>query len=171
MAGPFTYPVAQSIPFEANRPADRAFGGVPSELQSENVQDAIEEAKVDAINNDRFITLCSYGGNALNCRYLEFFPGIASDEAQIFLAAASRILTITARTTANSTCTIGFFDLNISSTVPVYTVTFSATQQVVALGTPVAPLAVTQPNCRLAVRVTSGTAAKPHIMFTLSAAT
>src|SRR5689334_22048079 len=125
MPGPFTFPVAQAIPFEPNR--NPGYGGVPSELESQNVQDAIEEAKQDALNNDRFLILPNYGGNANTGRYLEFFPGQASDVSPLYFSAAARILSVTCQTTAaNATCNIGIFDLNVSSVTPIYTIVMTA---------------------------------------------
>jgi hypothetical protein len=62
---------AFGTPFQPNRTP--GYGGVPSEIESLTVQEAIEEVKQDAINNDRFILLASYNGNANSGRYLEFF--------------------------------------------------------------------------------------------------
>lgn len=163
MPGPFTFPVAQAIPFEPNRNG--------SDILSEDVQAAIEEAKADALANDRYIILGFYGGNALTGRYLEFFPGFDSNEAPIFLPVASKLLTIVAASSSNSTGTISFYDLNVSSTNPVFSLSFNNEQRRAAVTTPSSPLYVFAPNAKVAIRVSSGTINKPHVYFFLSAAT
>lgn len=165
MSGPFTYPVAQAIPFEPNR--NPGYGGVPSDLESENVQDAIEEAKQDAIANDRFLILGFYGGSANTGRYLEFFSSTSSDVSPIFIAVTSRLLSATFQTrAAKATCTIGFFDLNVSSVTPVYSLSLNNAKRAQAVGT---PLAVFQAGALIAIRVTAGSINTPTLQFTLSA--
>ncbi len=168
MPGPFTTPVAQSVPFEPNR--NPGFGGVASDLQSTNVQDAIEEAKQDALNNDRFLVLPNYGGNANVGRYLEFFPNQGSDISPLYFVASARILAVTLQTTAaNATATVGIFDLNVSSVTPVYSVVITAAKRVQYVGAP--SLATLNPGCLLAIRVTSGAINSPTMQLTLSATT
>ena len=170
MSGPFTTPVALSVPFEPNR--NPGFGGVASELQSDNVQDAIEEAKQDAINNDRFILLASYGGNANAGRYLEFFNGINSSDAPILYSAEARVIDIIAATTANNaTCTIQFLDIAPITPIVLYTLTFTAQKMVFADGTPLAPLFIVPANTQLAIRIGTGSIAKPHLYLYSSAST
>ena len=71
MSGPFTSPVALSVPFEPNRDPQWNGNAGPSGIQSINVQDAIEEAKADALNADIILLLTHYGGNAIVGRYTE----------------------------------------------------------------------------------------------------
>lgn len=158
---------AIDTPFEPNR--NPGFGGVPSGIESEDVQNAIEEAKRDAIENDRYVVFGSYGGNANVGRYLEFFPGTDSFEAPVFLPVSSKLLgVVTATTAVDATCTIGFFDLTVSDVVPVYTITFTAQKRVVNTGTPAVPLYVFPVGAQVAVRVTSGSINKPHMYFFVS---
>lgn len=160
---------ASDTPFEPNR--NPGFGGVPSEISSNNVQDAIEEAKLDALNNDRFILLCSYNGNANVGRYLEFFPNIDSLTAPIFLAASSRCLSLVIASSALHTASIGFFDLNISTVTPIYTASYVNQQRVVFIGSPSSPLFNVSANAQLAVRITANSVNRPHVYFSLSAST
>lgn len=169
MPGPFTSPVALSTPFEPNRNPQYGGNVGPSGITSENVQDAIEEAKADALANDRFLVLGFYGGNANTGRYLEFFAGSASDVSPIFVAVTSRLLTVTFQTTsASATATLGFFDLNVSSVTPVYSLALVAGKRVSATGV---PLATFLPNALIAVSVTSGSLNTPTLQFTLSSST
>jgi hypothetical protein len=168
MPGPFTFPVAQAIPFEPLR--NPGYGGVPSDIESDNVQDAIEEAKADALANDRFLILPGYGGNANTGRYLEIWPNQASDISPIYLSVSSRLLSVTLQTTAaQATCDLGFFDLNISSVVPVYTLVMPGVKRVQYIGSP--SLTVFAPGCLIAMRVTSGSINAPTLQMTLSANT
>lgn len=169
MPGPFTSPVALAVPFEPDR--DPQWGGNPgpSGIQSINVQDAIEEAKADALANDRYLILAHYGGNASTGRYLECFPQEGSDTSPIYITVVSRLLSVTYQTTAASaTCTIGFFDLNVSSVTPVYSLSLSAAKRVSALGNPLATFSV---NALIAIRVTAGSLNSPTLQFTLSSST
>lgn len=70
MPAPFTTPVAQSVPFEPNR--DPGFGGGPSGISAENVQDAIEEAKVSAVSTPRFCIVCTFNGTVSNNQWLGY---------------------------------------------------------------------------------------------------
>lgn len=169
MPAPFTTPVAQSVPFEPNR--NPGYGGAPSDLESTNVQDAIEEAKNDALTNDRYVILGSYGANGNVGRYLEFFPGIDSFEASILLPVSTRLISVVAAASTTTNGSLSFFDLNVSSTVPVYTIDFSGTDTSINIGTPVSPLAVFAANARVAVRVTGFPVLKPRIYFFLSSNT
>jgi hypothetical protein len=169
MPAPFTTPVAQSVPFEANR--NPGFGGVPSDLTSTNVQDAIEEAKNDALSNDRYVILGSYGANANAGRYLEFFAGIDSFEAPIILPVSTKLINFVAAASAVSNGSMAFFDLNVSSTIPVYIINYSGSDSVIGSGTPSSALAVFPPNAKLAIRVTNGSVLKPRIYFFLSSST
>jgi hypothetical protein len=167
MPGPFTSPVALSVPFEPDR--DPQWGGNPgpSGISSINVQDAIEEARADALANDRFLVLPSYGGNANTGRYLEVWGGQASNVSPIFFSVSARILSVTLQTTsAQSTCNLGIFDLNVSSVVPVYTIVMSNQKRVQFVGDPLATLA---PNSLVAMRVTSGSINTPTLQITFSA--
>lgn len=160
---------ASDTPFEPNRV--NGFGGVPSEIESDNVQDAIEEAKQDAINNDRFLVLGSFGGNANAGRYLGFFPSLSSFESPIFLAAPARCLSLVISATANTTATIGIFNLAVSSTIPLFSATYNGTRRTIFLGSPVSPLFAIPSNAELAIRVTAGSASKPYLQISLSAST
>ena len=153
-------------PFEPNRVT--ALWPSGTDISATNAQDAIEEAKADALANDRFLVLAHYGGNSNVGRYLEFFPNEASDTAPIFLTVATRLLSVTLQTTsASATCTVGFFDLNVSSVTPVYTISLAAQKRKSVIGL----LATFSPNALLAVRVTVGSINSPTMQITFSAST
>lgn len=160
---------AIDTPFEPNR--DPQWGGNvgPSGLVSLESQSAIEEAYFRALNNDRFLILASYGGNASTGRYLLFFTGTASDVSPIFSAVSARLLSVTYQTAAASaTCTMGFFNLAVSSVTPVYSLSLAGAKRVQAVGN---PLAIFPANALIAVRVTSGSLNNPTLQFTLSSST
>lgn len=160
---------AIQTPFEPNR--NPGFGGVPSEIESTDVQNAIEEAKQDALSNDRYVLLCSYGGNANTGRYLEFFPSIDSSLAPIYLPVQTKLLSIVASTTSNSNAVIGFFNLTVSSTVPVYTVNMNGTMRQTLVTGPGTPFYVFPAGSQVAVKIDTGAANKPYIYFFLGAST
>lgn len=167
MPAPFTTPVALSVPFEPNR--DPHANGQPgsSGLESTDVQNAIEEAKQDSLDNDRYGFLAHYGGNAGAGRYLEFFTQEASDVSPIYVSAAARLRSVTCQTTAaNATCTIGFFDLNVSAVTPVYSFNMTAQKRVAFVGSP--NLGLFPANALIAIKVISGSINTPEIVFFLS---
>jgi hypothetical protein len=169
MAGPFTFPVAEAVPFEPNRNPQWGGNVGPSGIQSTDVQSAIEEAKADALANDRFVILSHYGGNANAGRYTEWYSQEAGDVSPIYLVASANLLGITCQTTAaNATCTIGVFDLNVSSVTPAYTVVMTAQKRVSYVGTPLTTFAA---NALIAMRVLTGSINTPELQVTLSAAT
>jgi len=160
---------AIDTPFEPNRNPQYGGNPGPSGLESLECQSAIEEAYGKALANDRFIILGSYAGNASVGRYLLFFPGTASNVSPIFSAVSARLLSVTYQTSAASaTCTIGFFDLNVSSVTPVYSLSLSAAKRAQAVGN---PLAIFPINALIAVRVISGSLNSPTLQFTLSSST
>lgn len=170
MPAPFTTPVAISVPFEPNRNPQWNNTVGPSGIQSVNVQDAIEEAKADALANDRYLVLGHYGGNSNVGRYLEWYPNEASDVSPIFLIAGSNILNVTCQTTAaNATCTVGVFDLNVSSVTPIYSFSMVAQKRVSFIGAPT--LATFAAGALVAVRITAGSINSPEMQLTLSAST
>lgn len=170
MPGPFTSPVAQSVPFEPDR--DPQYGGNtgPSGIQSTDVQSAIEEAKADALANDRFVLLTHYGGNASTGRYLEWYPQESGLSSPVYFSAAARLLNITCQTTAASaTCTIGIFDINVSTIIPIYSFSMTAQKRVSFVGTPT--LASFPADALIAIRVTAGSINTPEMQVTFSAST
>jgi len=171
MGAPFTYPVSFSLPFESE--PDRLNGFV-----SKNAQDAIEEALALAIQNDRFLVLANYGGNANNGRILEFYPGLDSQEAPIvFGAGGAAVIAITAATTANSSnAEISFYDVaadpNLNS--PLYTLDMNGQKTKTDIGflgtpgVPAIPLFPMPPSGELAVKVSSSSIQKPHLQIVFS---
>lgn len=156
MSGPFTFPVAQSIPFEPNR--NPGFGGGPSNLTSENCQDAIEEAKNSAFSNDRYPFVSSYGGNANVGRYLETFPSISMDQAPFTFPENSKIVTVVLGAVSTSTGTVGFFKTTDLVT-PVFTLSLTAQTRM----TFTSLAHVFNAGDELVIRVTSGSFNKPFM--------
>jgi hypothetical protein len=134
---------------------------------STEVQSAIEEVFTIAGNATRAFTFSSYGGNANTGRYLEFFSNIASNEAPIEVINALNVITIVCRTSAaNATCTIGFYNIQPTTPVLLYTVTFSAVKSVLNNGSIAIPLFTLPATGQLAIKIDSGSISKPHIYFT-----
>jgi hypothetical protein len=105
---------------------------------------------------------CQYNGNANVGRYLEFFSGIDSNIAPIYSTTALNVVEIVSATTsANATCTIGFYN----NTTLLYTVTFSAVKRVISTGTPASPLLTLPATGSLKVKIDSGSINRPHIYF------
>lgn len=152
---------ALQTPFDATDAEAIAAG-----ISSTDAFHAICEAKNDAISNDRFFLLSSYGGNANVGRYLEFFPNIDSSIAPIFMAASTRAIQAVLESTAASTGTVGFFDLNVSSVTPVYSISLTAATRNVQLGTPY--LFTFAASAQIALRVTSGSINQPRCYFVLN---
>lgn len=171
MPGPFTSPVAIAIPFEPNRDPQWGGNAGPSGIQSINVQDAIEEAKAGALVADIVLVLTDYNGNANAGRYLEWFQASPSDVSPLYITIKTELRGATCQTTAaNATCTLGVFDLNVSSVTPLYTVVMTAEKRVSYVGTVLSPLAIIQPNALLAIRVLTGSILTPQMQITLGTA-
>lgn len=144
--------VASSTPF------DNSVVQIPNNPQT--TQKAIEELYEITQSSSRGFTFCQYGGNANVGRYLEFFSGIDSSQAPIYTPTPFSVLTVVARATANSTCTIGFYDIS-STPVLLYTVTFTA-QNTSVVDNPLGLFTVPAMGS-LAVKIDSGSISKPHI--------
>ena len=161
MAGPFTTPVAESVPFQSE--PDRHNG-----FTSKEVQSAIEEALALAISNDVFMTFAQYGGNANKGRHLEWYYGIDSEDAPLYFPKGSNVITIVASAVSTSSGILGFFDNTISSTIPLYTVDYNGNKRVYVEGTAINPLFVVDAGGEIEVRVVSGSISKPHIQVVFS---
>jgi len=132
----------------------------------DNVQEAIESIIPLVTETSKAFTFCSYNGNANAQRWLEFFNGIASDDAPITVIGALNIRAIVARTVASSaTCTIGFYNVAPVTPVLLYTVTMAGVKEVV-LSAPSPGLATLPAGGKLAVKVDTGSISKPHLYFT-----
>lgn len=155
MSGPFTSPVAYSVPFN-NQDANAISAG----LSSDNVFDAIVEAKNDALNNDRYPVQASYGGNANIGRYLEIYPSLASDNANapLIVPEASRISAYTAGCVSNSTGTLTI--RNLTTSTDLIDIVFSATKEHNATGLMIMGI---NPDDHLGIYVKSGSLNKPFI--------
>jgi hypothetical protein len=160
---------AIDTPFEPNRNPQWGGNVGPSGIDSIETQSAIEEVYGKALANDRFIILASYGGNANTGRYLDFFSSSSSDVSPLYLSVSANLLSVTYQTSsAQSTCAISFFNLTVSSTVPVYTLSMTNAKRAQATGTPLASFPA---GSNVAIRVTSGSLNTPTLQFTFSAST
>lgn len=164
MAGPFTTPVAQSVPFESEPERSNKF-------VSKNTQDAIEEALALAIANDRYQVLCQYNGNANAGRILEFYSGIDSEDAPLHFNGSTTVSSIISSTTSTSSnATLGFYDkLNdpTLSTV-LYTLDMNGQKSVEVTVPSISPLFSLPSDGELLVKVDSGNIQKPHLQIIFS---
>jgi hypothetical protein len=156
MATGSTTQVAYSTPF------DNSTNG----FIANTTQGAIEELQSLVQESSKAFTFCQYNGNAGTGRHLEFFSGIGSNDAPLRVIGPLTVLTIVARTTGvNATCTIGFYDDTPITPVLLYTLTFSASKEVV-LSVPTPGLFIVPADGKLRITVTSGSISKPHLYFT-----
>ena len=146
---------AIQTPFEPNR--NPGFGGLPQSFTSTDAQNAIEEAKAAAFNNDRYSLQCSYNGNANVGRYLEIFGGLDSLSAPFIFPENARVVTVTLGNVAVSTFTVGFFK-TADLVTPVFSLSLIAQISSVFNGFAYAFVQYDQ----LVMRVTAGSANKPY---------
>jgi hypothetical protein len=140
------------------------FDPIGTSLISTDTESAIKEVSEAAFNSSKGFLLAQYNGNANTGRYLEFFPGIASNEAPILVPNPYKGITIVARTSAtNATCAIRVADISTGSPVALYDITFNAVKQVIASGSPSSPLFTTGSNAQIAIFIQSGSISKPHL--------
>lgn len=161
MPGPFTMPVAVSVPFDGS--------GASPAFSSLNVQDGILEARDTAVGTSaKGFIFCAYVGNANVGRYLEFFNNIDSNSAPLLFVGATKVIRIVSATTAtNATCTIGFYDLQSGSPVLLYTQTFTAVKRKNDIGSYATPVFTIPLDAQLAIKVDTGSILSPHIYFVI----
>jgi hypothetical protein len=163
MAGPFTFPVAAAVPFDGTETTS----GIPVSppFVSTNVRDAIIEAVTKAGEESRSLLLSQYNGNANVGRYLEFFVGISSFDAPLYADAGFDVYAITAATTGTSSnAEIGFFDLNVSTTIPLYTLNMSGLKRKIESGNPIFSISS---SGEFAIRITNNSIQKPHLQLVI----
>jgi hypothetical protein len=163
MAGPFTFPVAAAVPFDGTETTDGT--PVTPPFVSTNTRDAIIEAVTKAGEESRSLLLSQYNGNANTGRYLEFFVGISSSDAPLYTDAGFDVYAITSATTGSSSnAEIGFFDLTVSSTVPIYTLTMdNLKRKIVSNG----PIFTVGAGGEFAIKVTNNSIQKPHLQLVI----
>lgn len=151
--------------WKLRRAIHEIFNPTGTTLVSTNTEDAIKEVLNSSFDSSKSFLLASYGGNANAGRYLEFFAGIASNEAPIEVINPYKAITIVARTSAvNATCTIKFLDIKVpASPITLYTLTFSGVKDVVVTSTPSSPLFTTASGAHIAIQVDTGSIGKPHL--------
>ena len=157
MPGPFTSPVAQSVPFEALRNPD--FNGGLSPIVSNDCQNAIEEVLHLALGSSVSAFIASYGGNANVGRYLEIFPSISSDVAGLLVPITEmsiKVITLGAISTA--TATVGIFKKSDLVT-PIHSISLTAQDRISEIGLNV----MLSQGDEVVVRVTAGSMNKPFM--------
>lgn len=130
---------------------------------STNVQAAIEEARAEAVANDRYAFLASYGGNANTGRYLEIYPSIGSNDAPFDIPDSSRIITVVLGAVANSTGTVSIYKTSNLAT-PIASFSLTAQTRADFTGLNIALLATDE----LAVKVSAGSFNKPFMAIFVS---
>lgn len=135
---------------------------------SKDVQNAIEETLALAISNDRFVILPSYNGNANTGRYLEIWPGIDSFTGPLSVGVAAKCLRLVLRSSASTTATLGFYDINPVTPTLLYTQTITAATEKIDVGTAVSPLFTIPATGKLAMKIDSGAINKPTLLIALS---
>ena len=127
---------------------------------SDNVQEAIEEARASAYANDRYPIGCSYGGNANVGRYLEPFTGLNFIDAPFVTPEDSKIITATLNTVDSSgSFSIGFFK-STDLVNPILTLALNdgvSTQTYSNLTT------LVDGGAKILIRVTTGSRLKPSL--------
>lgn len=110
----YTSPHGWSIPFESE------VDGRDNDFFSDNVQEAIEEARSRAFQNDRYSIPFNYTGNAGPGKWLFSFFGLDSQEAPFVFPEKSDLLTATLITDSPDTGVLGLFQFPDTVT-PIYT--------------------------------------------------
>lgn len=105
MPGPFTTPVAPSVPFDssiADPPASPAFS-------SDNVLDAIIEARNFAPGTaSRFAVVMGRNGNVSN-KWLQMFDSIDSNVTPFVAAETAQVIALSVAVNGNTTCRFGVY--------------------------------------------------------------
>ena len=141
-------------PFDPSDPYAIAAG-----LSSLTVQEAIIQAKMDAMNNDRYPFQAFYGGNANVGRYLEAYSGLAMfPDAPFIFPENSTIKSISLGSVALSTVTFGFFKTSNLIT-PVFSISLVASSRLLLTGLSYAFNA----SDELVIAVTAGSINKPFM--------
>jgi hypothetical protein len=139
--------VAQGVPFEA------------PDFDSDNVRDAIIEARYEAEGKARWVTLCAHDGTASSGRWLSFFANVASNITPFVVAEASTIKAISVGVQSNATATFTLFINGVA--VETLQIAGQSANAKTGLNIPVASLG------NLSAQVTAGSCSRP--IFTISA--
>ena len=83
MSGPYTYPVAIAVPFDGTEDSDG--NPVVPPFASENVRDAIIEARDSATSLARFVIPLSYNGTINNNTFIGYLNTIPGDDSPVIL--------------------------------------------------------------------------------------
>jgi hypothetical protein len=89
MPGPFTTPVAGSVPFEPNR--NPGYGGGPSGIESTDVQNAIEEVVGIVTSKARFAMVFCHNSTVGNNNWLGFSELVPSNTTPLIIPVASQL--------------------------------------------------------------------------------
>jgi hypothetical protein len=160
MSGPFTSPVALSVPFQPNRNPD--VNGGTSPIASSDTQNAIEEAYYDAIayadTVSRFSACCAFDGNGSSGRWLAWMQNNPSDANPMVMPRSGVITELSFSTNGTSTTTITLFKNAVTTGQTIATVA-QATKTATGLSVAFAA------GDRIAFQVTAGSSSRPSIFM------
>jgi len=142
-------PVAKAIPF------DNATNG----YVAQDVQEAIEESKADAIAVARYSIFCAYEANANTGRWLEFTRGNASDGSPYIIVGNTtleELTLVTSDTTATGTVTV------FKNAVALTTISLAAEKVKISINA-----FVLSSLDQLSLQVTSGSIQRPQVQLFL----
>jgi hypothetical protein len=144
MAGPFTYPVAEALPFDGS-------SAVPA-MVSENAQDGIIEARDNAEGTAAgYVIGCGKSSNVSN-GFLEFFDSLASDQNPFVFNIGNKLTGFSVSTKTSSTCTYVIYRDGIA----VYTLSQTGTTASIS------GLDISMPTgSEMSVKVDTGTSIRP----------
>lgn len=162
MAGPFTFPVAQAVPFEPNRNPQYGGNPGPSGIASENTQDAIEEAKADAIayadTVSRWEATCAFDGTGSTGRWLAWTQNNPSNNSPLVVPKNGAVTELGFSCTSNATTTITLFKNGVSTGT---TISVAAATSAIVTGLNVTFVA----GNKLSFQVTSGSSGRPSVFM------
>jgi hypothetical protein len=162
MPGPFTSPVALSVPFEPDRNPQYAGNAGPSGIASLNTQDAIEEAKADAIayadTVTRWQATCAFDGTGSTGRWLAWMQNNPSNNSPLVVPRNGSVTELGFSSTNLSTTTITLFKNAVSTGI---TISTSAQNSQTLTGLNVTFVA----GDKLSFRVTAGSSGRPTIFM------
>jgi ABC-type uncharacterized transport system ATPase component len=153
MPGPFTSPVARSVPFD-----NSTNGFIASETQS-----AIEEVKNLFMNTSSFAIIAGRSASTGAGVFLDFIAGNSSDTSPFVAIQNVNIRGLSAAGTSSTTCVVGLYkNGNLASPVATVTLTAQSSNYVNSLTVPLVA------GDTISVRVVSGSILKPFVTIYFS---
>ena len=144
MAGPFTYPVAQALPFDGS-------DALPP-FTAENAKDGIIEARDNASGTAAGYVILSGKASNISNGYLEFFDSLSSDTNPFIFNVDNKLVGFSVSTKTSSICD---YEIRIDG-ITIYTLSQNGLSANVG-GLDITALA----GAGLSVYVTNGTANRP----------